>query len=141
MIAWSDQHTCYFPCALYNVMRSSIFRTYLQVTVGEEQLPWVQVTPYYLHISVNLPGYLLYSTQVPPPSYPVFPLSLKVVNKCCMKSPRPAFCWEWTYQSVLRARATELKLLLLLLGSGGLGNLYSVYTVHYTEMVTTVPLA
>ena len=31
------------------------------------------------------------------------PLSLNVVIECCMKSLRPAFCWKWTYQSVLRA--------------------------------------
>ena len=31
------------------------------------------------------------------------PSSLYVVNECCMKSLRPAFCWKWTYQSVLRS--------------------------------------
>ena len=30
--------------------------------VSEEQLPWVQVTPYHLHNTVNLPGNLLHST-------------------------------------------------------------------------------
>ena len=39
-------------------------------------------------------------------SYPVFPLSLNVVNECCMKSLRPASCWIWTEQSVLWAPAT-----------------------------------
>ena len=30
--------------------------------VSEEQLPWVQVAPYHLHNSVNLPRHLLHST-------------------------------------------------------------------------------
>ena len=30
--------------------------------VSEELLPWVQVTPYHPHNSVNLPGHLLQST-------------------------------------------------------------------------------
>ena len=30
--------------------------------VSEEQLPWVQVTPYHPHNSVNLPNHLLHST-------------------------------------------------------------------------------
>ena len=30
--------------------------------VSEEQLPWVQVTPYHPHNSVNLPKHLLLST-------------------------------------------------------------------------------
>ena len=30
--------------------------------VSEEQLPWVQVTPYHRHNSVNLPRHLLHST-------------------------------------------------------------------------------
>ena len=45
-------------------------------------------------------------TYASPPSYPVFPLSLNVVNECCMKSLRPASCWRWTQQSVLRAPTT-----------------------------------
>ena len=40
------------------------------------------------------------------PSYSVFPLSLYVVNEYCMESFRPAFCWKWIYQSVLRATNT-----------------------------------
>ena len=32
-------------------------------------------------------------TSASPPSYPVFPLSLNVVNECCMNSLRPASCW------------------------------------------------
>ena len=31
-------------------------------TVSEEQLPWVQVIPYHLHDSVNLPRHLPHST-------------------------------------------------------------------------------
>ena len=31
--------------------------------VSEEQLPWVQVTPYHPHNSVNLPRHLPHSTQ------------------------------------------------------------------------------
>ena len=34
------------------------------------------------------------------------PLFLYVGNECCMKSLRPAFCWKWTYRSVLRATTT-----------------------------------
>ena len=30
--------------------------------VSEEQLPWVQVTPYHPHNSVNLPRHLLHGT-------------------------------------------------------------------------------
>ena len=29
-----------------------------------------------------------------------------VVNECCRKGLRPAFCWKWTYRSVLRATTT-----------------------------------
>ena len=57
--------------------------------VSEEQLPWVQVTPYHPYNTVNLPRHLLHSTQH------------------------------------------------LLLGGGGSGHLY----IHYTTMVTTVPLS
>ena len=57
--------------------------------VSEEQLPWVQVTQYHLHNSVNLLRHLQHRT------------------------------------------------LHLLLGGDGLGHLY----IHYTAMVTTVPLA
>ena len=35
-------------------------------------------------------------TYASPPSYPVFPLSLNVVNECCMKSLMPASFWKWT---------------------------------------------
>ena len=45
-------------------------------------------------------------SYVSPPSHPVFPLSLNVVNECCMKSLRSAYCWIWTLQSVLRATTT-----------------------------------
>ena len=31
--------------------------------VSEEQLPWVQITPYHPNNSVNLPRHLLHSTQ------------------------------------------------------------------------------
>ena len=39
-------------------------------------------------------------------SYPVFPLSLNIVNECYMNSLGPASCWKWTLQSVLRATTT-----------------------------------
>ena len=35
-------------------------------------------------------------TSTSPPSYPVFPISLNVMNKYCAKSLRPASCWKWT---------------------------------------------
>ena len=38
-----------------------------------------------------------------PPSDPVFPLSVNVVNECYMKSLRPASCSKWTDRSVLGA--------------------------------------
>ena len=40
------------------------------------------------------------------PSSSPFPLSLNVVNECCMKSLRTAICWKWTYRSVLRTTTT-----------------------------------
>ena len=61
----------------------------IPLTVSEEQLKWVQVTPYHPLNSVNLPNHLPHST------------------------------------------------LHLLLGGDGPGHLY----IHYTTMVTTVPLA
>ena len=45
-------------------------------------------------------------TKASAPSFPVFPLSLYLMNECCMRRLRPAFCWKWTYQSVLRATTT-----------------------------------
>ena len=45
----------------------------------------------------------------------VFTLSMYVVNECCMKSLGPAFCWNWTYRSVLRAPTTTIPLKLLAL--------------------------
>ena len=84
---WSNQHTYCFRCVVYNVMRSSICATYLQACL--KKLPWVQVTPYHQHNSMNLPRHPPHST------------------------------------------------LHLLLGGDGLGRLY----IHYTTMVTTVPLA
>ena len=35
-------------------------------------------------------------TSASPPSYPDFPLSLNVVNECCMRSLRPVSWREWT---------------------------------------------
>ena len=34
----------------------------IPLRASEEQLPWVQVTPYHRHNSLNLPRHLLYST-------------------------------------------------------------------------------
>ena len=53
-----DSLTYCFLCVVYNVMRTSICVTYLQEC--QEQLPWVQVTSYLLHNSVNLPKHLLH---------------------------------------------------------------------------------
>ena len=47
---------------VYNVMRSSVFATYLQECLKRSYVPFVLVRPYHLHNSVNLPRHLLHST-------------------------------------------------------------------------------
>ena len=49
-------------------------------------------------VLIVVPKLLLHSFCLPIFSY--------VVNECCMKSLRPAFCWKWTSRSVLRATTT-----------------------------------
>ena len=62
-------------------------------------------------VLIVIPKLLLHLFCLPTFSY--------VVNECCMKSPRPVFCWKWTYRSVLRATTTDIKAQVLVYGLRG----------------------
>ena len=57
-------------------------------------------------------------TSASPPSYPVFPLSMNVMNECCMKSIKPRLC-------VGNSLSWELLLILL----------KSIHQIHYWSSV------